>query len=95
MRSFNHSSTWKKLLTPDIVALLTQIHEYRGEQSLFIEAKAGALTKRIEKAQIQSAEASNMIESIYTSDVRTKAYVKKKIYLNQEPNRKLQDIGMY
>ena len=40
MRNFDYSKKWEKLLTPEIVALLTQIHEYKGEQSLFTEAKA-------------------------------------------------------
>ena len=75
MRAFNR---WEKLLTPDIVALLTQIHEYKGEQALFVEAKADALTRLVEIAKIQSTEASNKIEGIYTSDARLKALVKDK-----------------
>ncbi|MCM1184905.1 MAG: Fic family protein [Lachnoclostridium sp.] len=78
MRSFDYSSKWEKLLTPDIVALLTQIHEFKGEQSLFIEAKADTLTQLVEIAKIQSTEASNKIEGIYTSDTRLKALVKDK-----------------
>ncbi len=30
--------------------MLTQIHEYKGEQSLFIEAKADTLTQLVEIA---------------------------------------------
>ena len=78
MRSFNYDNKWDKLLTPDIVALLTQIHEFKGEQSLFIEAKADALTQLVEVAKIQSTEASNKIEGIYTTDDRLKAIVKDK-----------------
>ena len=78
MRSFDFSNKWEKLLTPDIVALLTQIHEFKGEQSLFIEAKADMLTKLVEIARIQSTEASNKIEGIYTSDDRLKALVRDK-----------------
>ena len=78
MRSFDYSNKWIKLLTPDIVALLTQIHEYKGEQNLFIEAKADTLTRLVEIAKIQSTEASNKIEGIYTSDARLKALVKDK-----------------
>ena len=40
MRAFDYIHIWEKLLTPDIVALLTQIHEFKGEQNLFIEAKS-------------------------------------------------------
>ena len=45
MRNYDYRKKWEKLLTSDIVALLTQIHEYKGEQNLFIEAKADALTR--------------------------------------------------
>ena len=78
MRNFDYIKKWEKLLTPEIVALLTQIHEYKGEQSLFIEAKADTLTQLVEIAKIQSTEASNKIEGIYTSDARLKALVKDK-----------------
>ena len=78
MRSFDYSKKWEKLLTPEIVALLTQIHEYKGEQLLFIEAKADTLTPLVEIAKIQSTEASNKIEGIYTSDARLKALLKDK-----------------
>ena len=78
MRTFDYSHIWEKLLTPDIVALLTQIHEFKGEQNLFIEAKADLLTQLVEIAKIQSTEASNKIEGIYTSDERLKALVKDK-----------------
>ena len=44
MRNYNYQNKWQKLLTPEIVSLLTQIHEYKGEQTLFIEAKADTLT---------------------------------------------------
>ena len=62
MRNYDYRKKWEKLLTSDIVALLTQIHEYKGEQNLFIEAKADALTRLVEIAKIQSTEASNKIE---------------------------------
>ena len=78
MRTFDYSEKWKKLLTPEIVALLTQIHEYKGEQALYIEAKADTLTQLVEIAKIQSTEASNKIEGIFTSDARLKALVKDK-----------------
>ena len=48
MRQFNYQEKWKKLLTPEIVAYLTQIHEFKGEQTLFIEAKADTLTQLVE-----------------------------------------------
>ena len=76
MRLFDYREKWKKLLTPEIVSYLSRIHEFKGQQTLFIEAKADALTQLVEIAKIQSTEASNKIEGIYTSDDRLRALVK-------------------
>ena len=75
MRKYDFQNEWQKLLVPDIVALLTQIHEFKGEQNLFIEANSDTLTQLVEVAKIQSTEASNKIEGIYTSDDRLKKIV--------------------
>lgn len=75
MRNYQLAAAWHKLLTPDIVALLTQIHEFKGEQNLFIEANRDTLTQLADIAKIQSTEASNKIEGIYTSDERLKKIV--------------------
>ena len=75
MRNYDYTEKWEKLLTPKIVSMLTQIHEYKGEQALFIEAKADVLTKLVEIAKIQSTESSNKIEGIFTTDARLKALV--------------------
>ena len=78
MRNYSYQNKWQKLLTPEVVSLLTQIHEFKGEQTLFIEAKADTLTQLVEIAKIQSTEASNKIEGIYTSDERLKSLVSNK-----------------
>ena len=75
MHNYNLQNKWQKLLTPDVVALLTQIHEFKGEQNLFVTANSDTLTQLVEIAKIQSTEASNKIEGIYTSDERLKKIV--------------------
>lgn len=75
MRKYDFQNEWQKLLVPDIVALLTQIHEFKGEQNLFVEANSDTLTQLVEVAKIQSTEAFNKIEGIYTSDERLKKIV--------------------
>ena len=75
MHNYDLQNKWQKLLLPDIVALLTQIHEFKGEQNLFIEANRDTLTQLVDIAKIQSTEASNKIEGIYTSDERLKKIV--------------------
>lgn len=72
MRVYEYNKKWQKLLTPEIVSMLSQIHEFKGEQNLFIEAQSDTLTQLVEIAKIQSTEASNKIEGIYTSDERLK-----------------------
>lgn len=72
MRHFEYSRRWQQLLVPDIVTMLSQIHEYKGEQTLFVEAQSDTLTQLVEIAKIQSTEASNKIEGIFTSNERLK-----------------------
>ena len=59
MRTFDYKSEYQKLLTPEIVSLISQIHELKGQQNLFIEAKKNVLAELLEIAKIQSTEASN------------------------------------
>lgn len=78
MRVYDYNKKWQKLLTPEIVNMLSQIHEFKGEQNLFIEAQSDTLTQLVEIAKIQSTEASNKIEGIFTSDERLKKLVTNK-----------------
>ena len=61
MRQFTYQEKWKKLLTPEIVSYLTQIHEFKGEQTLFIEAKADALNQLVEIAKALAKHAKLLI----------------------------------
>lgn len=78
MRTYDYNKKWQQLLTPEIVTMLSQIHEFKGEQNLFIEARSDTLTQLVEIAKIQSTEASNKIEGIFTSDERLKKLVTNK-----------------
>lgn len=92
MRDYKYEKKWQKLLTPEIVSMLTQIHEHKGEQTLFVEAKTDTLASLVEIAKIQSTEASNKIEGIYTSDERLRALVKDKTH---PKSRDEQEIAGY
>ena len=78
MRNHTFRNKWQKLLTPNIVSLLTQIHEFKGEQALYTKAKTDILTQLVELAKIQSVEASNKIEGISTTRERLKKIVANK-----------------
>lgn len=58
------------LLTPDIVNKVATLREYRGKQALYLEARPDALEKLCISAKIRSADASNRIEGICTTDKR-------------------------
>ena len=92
MHTFDYKETPKQLLTPEIVNMLSSLHEFRGKQELYIEAKSDVLTALLDIAKIQSTKASNKIEGIYTSDERLEALVMDKV----EPrNRSEEEIAGY
>ena len=92
MRNYDYREKWKKLLTPEIVSLLTAIHEYKGEQHLITERYADVLTDLVDIARIQSSESSNRIGGIYTSGERLKKIVLDK---TMPRNRNEQEIAGY
>jgi Fic family protein len=78
MRTLDYKIEYQKLLSPEIVSYLAQIHEMKGQQNLFFEARKDALVELLEIAKIQSTEASNRIEGIITTDDRLKKIVMNK-----------------
>ena len=78
MRSFDYNKQLQNLLKPEIVSLLTQIHEFKGGQGAFLNVSRDTLDSLVEIAKIQSTEASNKIEGIYTTDERLKMIVQEK-----------------
>ena len=57
MKSFDYTNIPKTLLTSDIVAILTSIHEHKGKQGCYIEAHADVLTNLMKVAKIQDGAA--------------------------------------
>lgn len=92
MHNFNYLRRCEKLLTPRIVQMLNVIHESKGRQDLYIEANADALSGLKHISMIQSTEASNRIEGIFTSDQRLRALVKEK---TEPRNRNESEIAGY
>jgi Fic family protein len=92
MKIFDYKDAPGALLRPDIVALLTSIHEHKGRQALFIEARADVLMTLAEVAKIQSTGASNRIEGIHTTDKRLAELVRDK---SAPRNRSEREIAGY
>lgn len=92
MHRFDYGKEPVKLLTPEIVQMVSCIHEHKGKQELFVQANQDELKTLLEVAMIQSTGASNRIEGIYTTDNRLEELVKQK---TTPRNRSEQEIAGY
>lgn len=92
LRKFNLKDESQKIFTNNIINLVSAIHEYKGKQTLYIEANHDILTNLLNIAKIQSAEASNKIEGIKTTDERINALINDKV---KPKNRNEEEIAGY
>ena len=92
MKKFDLENEAKKLFTTNIINTVSLIHEYKGKQTLYIETKKDSLTNLLNIAKIQSAEYSNKIEGIKTTDVRIKELINDKV---APKNRNEEEIAGY
>lgn len=92
LRNFDLKSKAENILTNNIINLISAIHEYKGKQTLYIEANHDILTSLLNIAKIQSTESSNKIEGIKTTDERINALVNDKV---APKNRNEEEIAGY
>lgn len=78
MRHFDYTNLKNQLWDTEIVNYLSQIHEEKGKQSLYLKQKPDQLLQLIEVAKIQSTEASNEIEGIRTTQTRLRQLMSEK-----------------
>ncbi|MGO3170694.1 MAG: Fic family protein [Bavariicoccus seileri] len=78
MKSFEYNRLESLALNIDVVNMLTSIHEYKGKQELYLETKPDVLDRLQDLALIQSTDASNKIEGIFTSNKRLRELVTNK-----------------
>ena len=72
MRTFNFRTAYPKLLTPEIVFSLTQLHEYKGRLNRLLETDSAALSEIKETAVLQNVAASNNMDGITVAEDRLK-----------------------
>ena len=77
MKEINYRKIEEMPITIEVMNMISALHEYKGRQELYIETQPEILEILMEVARIQSTEASNKIEGIYTSDARLKEIVQK------------------
>ena len=92
MRKFNLNNEASQIINQNIINLLTQIHEFKGKQDIYTEAKPDILSSLLSVAKIQSISSSNKIEGIYTTDKRIKELVSEKVI---PKNRNEEEIAGY
>ena len=82
MREFNLNKEAKKIYTPHIINMLNIIHEYKGKQTLYIEAK------KVLNIQIKQKALKQQINEL-------KKQLMIKLNLKIEMRRKSLDIEMF
>ena len=78
MRGFNYQKYKAYRWDNEILNYLSQIHEYKGKQELFLRQKPVEMEKLVEVAKVQSIESSNRIEGIVTTATRIGQLAKEK-----------------
>lgn len=78
MRQFDYTKLKDQLWDTEVVNYLSQIHEAKGKQTLYLRQKPEQLDRLVEIAKIQSTEASNEIEGIRTTETRLRQLMREK-----------------
>lgn len=92
MRRYDYTDLSKLVIDFEILSLVSKIHEYKGRQELYLETQPQTLDKLQEIAMIQSTDASNRLEGIFTTDKRLRDLVKMK---TDPKSRNEQEIAGY
>lgn len=79
MISFENNKLNSIQLPMNIIRMLTLINEYKGKQDLYKKQSPQILNTLKEVAVVQSAESSNRIEGIYTSNKRLREIMDNKV----------------
>ena len=74
MRSFDYRWLEDCLWDGEVVSLLSQIHEYKGRQDLFVSQRPSSVARLVDIAKVQSVESSNRIEGIVTTKGRIRRW---------------------
>lgn len=92
MREFNYSNLKDKKWDNETLNYMSQIHEFKGKQSVYLKDKTEQLERLVEIAKIQSTSASNEIEGIRTTETRLRQLVSEK---TTPKNRDEREIAGY
>ena len=89
LETFNFKTSYQKLLTPEIIFSLTQLHEYKGRLNRLLETDSAALAEIQETAILQNVAASNTMEGITVADERLKKLILNKTNPQTDDEKKV------
>ena len=92
MRAFNYSKLRDMKWDSEILSLVAAIYKEAGKQEMYLKSKPAELEKLVEIAKVQSTEASNAIEGIFSTSTRIRQLVEDK---TNPRNRDEQEIAGY
>ncbi len=92
MREFNYSKLKDIKWDSEVLGLVASIYKEAGKEEFYIKDKPEELEKLVEIAKIQSTEASNAIEGIFTTNTRIRQLVEEK---TTPRNRDEEEIAGY
>ena len=92
MRNFDYSKLKNLRWSNEVLSYVAQINQKKGKQETFLNYKSEQLDRLVEIAKIQSTEASNAIEGIYTTNIRLKQLIDEK---TTPKNRDEEEIAGY
>ncbi len=78
MRTFDYTKLAERTWDTETISYLTQIHERKGREDLYVRQKTVELNRLLEIARIQSTESSNRIEGIVTTGTRMRQLVEER-----------------
>lgn len=89
MHSFDYSNTPWRMLSPDVVKLLTALYEEKGRQELYFETAPDALNALKKQALIESSQYANTIMGRVATTDRVRALVNNSAIPENKPEEEI------
>ncbi len=89
MHSFDYSNTPWRMLSPDVVKLLTALYEEKGRQELYFETAPDALNALKKQALIESSQYANTIMGRVATTDRVRALVSNSAVPENKPEEEI------
>lgn len=89
IKDFNYKNRINQMLSNDILTMVANIYELRGQTLQYSISKSNEYAALVENAKIKSIESSNRIEGIYTTEKNLKNIALDKVYPKTKPEEEI------